>query len=124
MDSNLDIKIFTDGLEVIQSGIINLFKNEFFITINGINLVFEFLNDSSENAETHFDGLNEGNNTLRLKIYNMKNALLEGFYNPIRIGTINNREFLINFAAWSLDSEQNIRSVVYNLFLKKADLNG
>ncbi len=112
----MNVTIRTNGKEVASSGIINLENNEFKIEINNIAIIFEFITDS-ENNNTRFTGSNDNENILRLKIYNMNNAFLEGFYSPIRIGIVDNREFFINFSAWSLDSKKNIRTVAFNLLL-------
>ena len=124
MNENIDVKISIEEYEVVSSGIINLFSKEFKIYINGITLIFEFLKDDDENAVAHFMGNTEGENTLRLKIFNMKNALVEGFYKPTRIGIVNGKEFFINFSAWSLDVQNNIRSLAYNLILGKEVSDG
>lgn len=118
MINNIDVKTFTEKYELIADGIINLTESEFSVQVNNITIVFSFKKDESKNTYLKSDA-DVDNNTLRLNIFNMQNGLLEGFYTPKEIGTIGGRKFFANFAAWSLDPEKDIRTVVYNLFFER-----
>lgn len=112
-----EIKIFSGDFEIISTGIVNLKNETFSIHVKNLKIDFLFKKDSSD--KTHFEGEKLSDEKILLTIYNMQNALLEGFYTPVEIGILGNRRFFINFAAWSLDAQENIRTVVYNLLLFK-----
>lgn len=119
MSNSIEVKTFTGKYELISDGIINLIESEFVVQISNIKIVFKFEKDETQN--TYFNSeADVDNNTLYLHIFNMQNGLLEGFYTPKEIGTIGGRKFFASFAAWSLDPEKNIRTVVYNLFFERS----
>ncbi|MGM9984296.1 MAG: DUF6864 domain-containing function [Fibrobacter intestinalis] len=119
--TNLEIKVISGEYEIISTGIINLKNENFTIYIKNLKLDFFFKRDDS--GKTHYNGEKISDTEIRFHVFNMQNGLLEGFYSPSEIGTIGGRKFYINFAAWSLDAQENIRTVVYNLLLSKETLD-
>ena len=120
--NDFGIKVFSGEYEIISSGIINLKNENFTIIVRNLKLDFFFKKDETGNA--HYSGEKISDYEIRINVYNMQNALLEGFFTPKEIGTIVNRKFYINFSAWTLDTQENIRTLVYNLLLSKEQQNG
>lgn len=112
-----DVQVYSGDYEIISSGIINIKSDNFKIRVK--NLIFDFYFMKDDSGKTHYNGNSISDTEIRLNVFNMNNGLLEGFYTPMEIGTLGGRRFFINFAAWTLDVEENIRSVVYNLLLAR-----
>lgn len=101
--------------EILSSGIVNLFDNNFSIQLGNLEIEFEFLVDK-EDSTTRFSAQPaENKKSIKFSVFNMSNGLLEGFYSPVEIGIWNGRRLLVNFSAWTLDVNNNVRTVVYNL---------
>ncbi len=118
---NSEVKIYYGDYEIISTGIINLKTDSFTICVKNLKLNFFFKKDESGN--THYDGEKVSDSEIRFNVFNMQNGLLEGFYSPMEIGKFGSRKFYINFSAWSLDAQENIRTLVYNLLLSKETVN-
>ncbi len=113
--SSFDIKANIGKYELIHSGIINLFEKS--ITLKIRDLVVDINFEARQNQNSAMEGKAINNKSLSLTFINMNNALLEGFYSPMEFGNIDGRKLYMNFAAWTLDSSNNIRTLVYNVFL-------
>lgn len=112
-----EIQVFSGDYEIISSGIINLKNENFKIRVK--NLTFDFYFKKDDTGTTRYNGVSKSETEICINVFNMKNALLEGFYEPTEIGILGDKRFFINFAAWTLDGDKNIRTVVYNLLLAR-----
>lgn len=112
-----EIRVFSDNYEIASTGIINIKNQNFKIQVK--NLSFDFNFERDETGKAHYQGEPVSETEIRFHIYNMKNALLEGFYTPMEIGTLGNKRLFINFAAWTLDTQENIRTIAYNILLSR-----
>lgn len=101
--------------EILSSGIVNLFDKNFSIQLGNIEIEFEFLIDKEDSTTRFLAQPAENKKSIKFSVFNMSNGLLEGFYSPVEIGIWNGRRLLVNFSAWTLDVNNNVRTVVYNL---------
>ena len=104
-----------DKYSLLASGILNLTEKKFSIRLGNLEIHFEFLIDKNDETTRFTTEPIEEGKSLKFKVFNMSNVLLEGFYNPIKIGRWNGRELLVDFSAWTLDAEGGIRTIVYNI---------
>lgn len=116
--SSLEIKATIDEFELINSGIINLFSKQFKLHINDLTLSISFETNKSDSEAKMIGNVIDDKN-LSVSFINLNNALLEGFFTPIEFGTLYGRKLYLSFSAWTLDVNNNIRSMVYNVFLGK-----
>jgi hypothetical protein len=118
MNTKYQSKVTIGEYELIESGIIDLWRQDFEIEIQGLKLIFSFDTEKDEDPTLHMVGKTEGEKILKFDVRNMKNGIGEGFFKPIEIGTIDSRQFFITFSGWTFDINNNIRTVVYNLLIK------
>ena len=114
-----EVRIYSGNYEIISSGIINIKYHNFKVQIK--NLSFDFYFEKDETGKAHYQGEPVSETEMRFRVYNMKNALLEGFYTPVEIGTLGDKRLFINFAAWTLDVQENIRTIAYNILLSRGN---
>ena len=115
-NENNAIKIkIGEKYSLLASGILNLTEKNFSIKLGNLEFCFEFIIDKDDETTRFTTEPIEEGKSMKFSVFNMSNALLEGFYKPLKIGRWNGRELLVNFSAWTLDAEGGIRTIVYNI---------
>lgn len=120
MTDNIDVKIDVGGFELIHSGILNLFTKSFKLTINDLAITF-FFENKTDVTGIRIIGKPVDNKSLNVTFVNLSNSLLEGFFTPLSIGTLNGKNLYMNFSGWTVNDENDIRSLVYNIFTREGE---
>lgn len=120
MTDNIDIKIDVDGFELIHSGILNLFSKSFKLTINNLIITFSFEN-KTDVIGIRIIGKPVDDKSLNITFVNLSNSLLEGFFTPLSLGTLNGKNLYMNFSGWTVNDENHIRSLAYNIFIREGE---
>jgi hypothetical protein len=110
-------KIFVKSYELIDSGTINLFCDEFGLVIEGnIRFYFHFKKDKNKKAgDFEMSPIND--KELDFNFYDFSNALPQGYYEPLALGHLRGRRLYINFSICTIDQSKNARTFTYNIFL-------
>lgn len=116
----IQISKFTDGLEVLDSGIIHMTSSDIEFNVDNLKIKFIFTTDKN-NSAPRYEGEVVGG-VLLFKLYNFNNSLGEGPDAPIPIASIRNRELFILFYVNSNISTSNnsgwFREFKYTFFLR------
>jgi hypothetical protein len=116
----LGTQVWVDTFELLDSGIINLFKNEFKIVVTDLTFHFKF----SEDKKKSVGGIlitpdTQNNKDIFIELYNFANPLVQGYFDPIEVGYINERRLYINFSLLVADVKTNSRTFAYNIYLEE-----
>ncbi|HDT5888160.1 DUF6864 domain-containing function [Aeromonas dhakensis] len=106
------VKVTTNNLEVIASGVVHLTTNDvqFQIANLKINLCFK-----SDSGNGRYEGRIE-NGELFLDLFNHNNSLGEGRVDPVPIGEVMGRQLFISWYANTVSD--NLRQLSYSFMLR------
>ena len=107
------ITVNTNGLEVLESGLVHLTTPEVSFTVDSLNVRCQF---ESDNGNSRYEGGME-NGQLVFRLFNFNNAIGEGPDEPLNIATIKGRPLFFNFYVNTKRSELNIREFKYTFLL-------
>lgn len=110
-DLNIPISVYTNGLELIASGVVHLTTPDVLFHIGDLKVKFIFKVDA-EGAR--YDGLVD-NGVLVISLYNFSNALGEGNPDPISIAKIKGRELFVTYYVKTLPN--GMREFTYTFLL-------
>jgi len=104
------LKIEIDGYELVETRIINVFKNTFNLYIDNIEFHFVFVEDKNTTsfAEMKKTSRFEGKDVYiyNLKIYNFNTKKAQGWFEPIEFGQIDNDNYYFTLAGIDADKDE------------------
>ncbi|MDR0314337.1 MAG: hypothetical protein LBH71_00100 [Oscillospiraceae bacterium] len=108
-------KVEIDNCELIDSRVINVFKNEFFVHVENIGFKFEFLEDK-EDSYSVIDKVDDPDfNLYWVKLYNFNTGKIHGFCKPLSVGE--DDKYMYHFSLAGIARENtDYRIVSFNLF--------
>jgi hypothetical protein len=113
LGSQVSIKSF----ELVESQTINLFHNEFTISVGDLQFHFVFKRDKQEKNGS-FSIIPKNKKEVLIKLYNYSEIQLQGgYFEPFEMGYINGRKLYINFTVNTFNEHHNARVFTYNLYL-------
>jgi hypothetical protein len=118
MAYRLGTKILVDSLELIDSGVINLFCGEFKIIV--ADLIFHFkITEDRKKSKGNILVIPDRNNgkNICIELCNFSSPDIQGYFEPIKVGHVNERSLFINFSLWVADKNRNAGTVAYNIYL-------
>jgi hypothetical protein len=110
--TSLDLKISSNGKDIVASGIAHLFENNITFKILNLILTIEFLKD---NNGFRVENTVEGNDA-KIIIFNAGKTTSQK--TPVPVGTLLNRRLYVVFWSSTMDSE--MRAVTYTFYLGEA----
>ena len=113
-------RFLISSYELIDSGVVNLFSDEFEIDVLNLRLLFRFKKDKKK-KEGDFIINRQESSVLVFDIYNSSNPLSQGCFEPLEIGSINERRLYLSFTVHTTSERVNARVFTYNLYMDKKD---
>jgi hypothetical protein len=113
----LGTEVWVNSLELIDSGIINLFCGEFKIIVTDLIFHFKITEDKKKSVGDILllpDKNNDKN--IYIELCNFSSPHIQGYFEPIEVGHINGRPLYVNFSLWVADKNKNARTVAYNIY--------
>jgi len=120
MESLSITKVEIDNCELVDSRVINVFKNEFTIQAENLGLKFQFIEDGKDSYSI-IEKVNNSDFILyHIKLFNFDTGKIQGFLKPIEVGEDEYSFYHISLACLLSDSKE-FKIVSFNLFreLKK-----
>jgi len=115
----MNIKWSTGKYEIIDSKILNVLDNEFFIDIDDITFRFGFMDtDEFKGGKIAASKEPEGG-IYTIAICNFDFDGLQGFFEPMPLGVVGGVQYYYNFSGWSIPGKEY--SVVILNILKEMD---
>ena len=111
MEKLSPLKIKMDGYELIETRVINVFKNAFDLYIDNVEFHFAFIEDEnvSSFAKMNKTSIIEGKDVCiyNLKIYNFNTKKAQGWFEPIEFGQIDNDNYYFTLAGIDADKDEH-----------------
>jgi hypothetical protein len=105
--------------ELIDSGAVNLFDDEFEIEVSNMRILFKFMKDKKM-PEGSFEPSDREGNELSLILYNFTNPLPQGCFQPVKIGSLHDGISLyMSFVVQTTHERLKARIFTFNLYMDK-----
>lgn len=108
----MEVKLTTEGFEILSSGSVIVPSNEFVqFEIEGLRFRFSFIQESSEeNADVQISKTVErdqsGQECLTIMISNLRNAFFGALRHSMDVATLNNRALSVRFSILSINKNE------------------
>ena len=113
--AQLPVKFKSAGKDVIASGVVHTYSNDNLeLVLENFKLIIEFRNDPQKEQVTESQTISP--TEIKLILYNFSNPLGTGLIEPIKFGTLRNRELFFAFNVYSLTTS-SIKTFIYTFFL-------
>jgi hypothetical protein len=105
--------------ELIDSGTVNLFSDEFEIEVSNMRVLFKFMKDKKM-PEASFESADREDNNLSLTLYNFTNPLPQGYFSPVKIGSLHDGISLyMSFVVQTTHERLKARIFTFNLYMDR-----
>jgi hypothetical protein len=109
-------KFLIKSYELIDSGAVNIFSDEFEIVVENLHILFRLRKDKKK-EEGEFSITRGEGSALFFDIYNCANPFTQGCFEPIRIGHIDESPLYISFTVHTTSEKLKARVFTYNLYM-------
>lgn len=102
------------GKEILCSGSAVTIGDDFEFNIEGLIYILKFKNDENNKESRYEIEYNDGKKVI-FSMVNCDNALGSGFANPIRFGTVRNKQLFLNLMVYG--GEKSRKEISFTWFL-------
>ncbi|ENY5168486.1 hypothetical protein ACEZNU_004518 [Vibrio parahaemolyticus] len=110
----------TNGLEVLESGVVHVTTDDLEFTLDNITIRFRFEDDTNDTTTRYKGGVENG--VLTFRLFNFKNTFGEGPQQPLLIAQIRGRNaflmFYVNTNVNGSGANQHFREFKYSFLLE------
>jgi hypothetical protein len=106
-----DFEVLTDGTVHISS------ERPLHVMLNDLKVEFTFHTDSA-NLSQRVSYTAVQQKTLTINIYNFNNSFGTGILDPVKIGTLSDRELFCTFFVWTPSLAEGMRIVNYVFYIR------
>jgi len=112
-------RVQIDDCELIDSRVINLFKDSFMVVVENVIFRFEFIDDPNEDAlmVVTKKGIDEetGHWVYKANIYNFNNGKVQGRFTPMEFGKDEDAFYHYSITGIAKEGSETEKIVVFNL---------
>ena len=115
---NILVKKYTNGMEIIDSGVLISYNSQdIIININSVRIRFEFLESKNITNGGNIKINPEKNieNAMVVSLYNMESLFPEGTPHPLHVANVGSSRILISFFVNTVDKKAGVRIFQYSL---------